>query len=372
KKAAAPAKKAGAAKPKKVAKAAPEKDELDPSREWSLDEVEPHLPPVPQDEVQLLKEMLLGAHTEQTFVAWGAQYRTDDILGAAPPFLVGCLGAVAKLGGPPPGLSLGYFPLLLDAARELHELNTRFAQEQRAVASTISGRRAQLKLANSRALDARRNLAQTLLRSVIPADSKYRAELEAAAAGTDNYAGTVASVRSFVSITTELRQIARLPRFLASLQYGEGHIASVSRLADDVDELSKLAPGLKPPQRTSQTTLDQQDGLVCAIMRAIWVHSPPAGGCARAALHQPAEQHQGRGRAAAGTGRLKPHTRERARRAFDGRRARDRHRGAHRARLLLANPTMSQATARPRAHDGCCRIACAPTTMNPRKACVGR
>ena len=271
KKAAAPAKKAGAANPKKVAKAAAGKEVLDPSREWSLDEVEPHLPPVPRDEVELLKEMLLGAHTEQQFVAWGSAFRTEDILGAAPPFLVGCLGALAKLGKPPPGLSLGYFPLLVEESRELHRMNTRFEHEQTEVASTISGRRAQLKLANSRALDARRNLAQTLLRSVIPADSKHRAELERAVQGTDSFAGTVASVRIVTRIAGELRQDPKIARALDSFQYGEAYIADLSAMADEVDELSKLASGLTPPQLTSQTALDQQDGIVCAIMRSMWV-----------------------------------------------------------------------------------------------------
>ena len=271
KKAAAPAKKAGAANPKKVARAAAGKDALDPSREWSLDEVERHLPPVPREEVELLKEMLLGAHTEQQFVAWGSAFRTEDILGAAPPFLVGCLGAVAKLGKPPPGLSLGYFPLLVEETRELHRMNTRFAQEQTEVASTISGRRAQLKLANSRALDARRNLAQTLLRSVVPADSKHRAELERAVQGTDSFAGTVATVRTVARIASELRQDKKVARALDSFQYDEAYIASLSGLADKVDELSRLAPGLTPPQLTSQTALDQQDGIVCAILRAVWV-----------------------------------------------------------------------------------------------------
>lgn len=271
KKAAAPATKAGAANPKKVAKAAPGKDVLDPSREWSLDEVEPHLPPVPREEVGLLKEMLLGAHTEQDFVAWGAQFRTVDILGAAPPFLVGCLGVLAKLGAPPPGLSLGYFPLLLEESRELHRMNTRFEHERTEVTTTISGRRAQLKTANSRALDARRNLAQTLLRNVVPASSKYRAELESATAGTDSPAGTVASVRVVVRIASELRQDPRIARALDSFQYGEPYLAGLSVLADEVDDLSKLAPGLTPPQLTSQTALDQQDGIVCAIMRSMWV-----------------------------------------------------------------------------------------------------
>lgn len=298
KKTAAPAKKAGAASKTAVAKASPT-TELDPSREWSLDEVEPHLPPVPAEEVELLKEMLLRAHTEQQFVAWGAQFRTDDILGAAPPFLVGCLAAVGKLGAPPPGLALGYFPLLLNESRELHRMNVRFEQERTNVASTISGRRAQLKLANSRALDARRNLAQTLLRSVIPADSKYRAELERAAAGTDNYAGTVASVRTVVRIANELRQDAKIARVLDSFQYSEEYIASLSRLADDVDELSKAAPGLTPPQLTSQTALDLQDGLVCAIMRSIWmplrdvrvngaaIRLPPVGALERLFISRP-------------------------------------------------------------------------------------
>ena len=268
-------------------------DGLDSSREWSLDEVEAHLPKVSAGDVDALREALLEAQTEEQLATLGSGYRTEDILAAAPTFTVGGLYAMGKLGGPPPGLAPGYFPLLLRETRELDRLNTQYEQQARDVTATISGRRALLKSANSAALDARRNVAQTLLRTVVPVRSKHRAELEKAAAGADSYAGTVASVRSVARIVTALREDPKLAKVLDQLGYTAAYVDELRGLADEVERLTKQGAGLTPPQKTDQSVLDAQDGLVLIIMRAIWaplrdaksrgrrVRLPRVGGLAR-------------------------------------------------------------------------------------------
>ena len=267
-----------AASKKTVAKKAPRRaaektvfDELDPSLGWSLDEVEPHLPEVPEGHVAMLRAGILAAQTEEQLVTLGAGFRTEDILAAAPTFTVGSLLAVRRLGRPPPGLGLAFFPLLVREARALGVANQSFEQQLRDVASTISGRRAGLKEANSRALAARRGVAQTLLRSVLPSTSEHRAELEQAAAGADTYAATVASVRSVARILTTLRAAGETQAsLLAHLGYTEAYVEELLELAGEVERLSTQGAGLTPPQKTDQRTLDAQDGLVLTIMRAIW------------------------------------------------------------------------------------------------------
>jgi hypothetical protein len=286
---------------KKVAKKAPRKtaekailDELDPSLGWSLDEVEPHLPEVPEDHVAMLRAGILGAQTEEQLVTLGAGFRTEDILAAAPSFTIGSLLAVRRLGRPPPGLGLAFFPLLVREARALGVANQSFEQQLRDVASTISGRRAVLAAANSKALAARRGVAQTLLRSVLPSTSEHRAELEQAAAGADTYAATVASVRSVARILTALRAAdPTQASLLAHLGYTPEYVEELLVLASEVERLSMQGAGLTPPQKTDQRALDAQDGLVLTIMRAIWtplrearsrgssIRLPPVGGLER-------------------------------------------------------------------------------------------
>lgn len=155
--------------------------------------------------------------------------------------------------------------MLLNESRELHRLHMRFEQERTDVGATISGRRVELKMANSRALNARRNLAQTLLWSVVQANSKHRAELERAAAGTDTYAETVASAPSCASRVSFAKMLGSRVCSTASTP-----TRSTSRSSRATPTRLRVSRE-KAPQLTSQTTLDRRNGLVCAIMRAIWV-----------------------------------------------------------------------------------------------------
>jgi hypothetical protein len=74
---------------------------LDPSRQWSIDELAPHLPAVSAASLAALRKAVLGAHTDDELVTLGASFRTEDILAAVPGFLVGALLAIDVLGKPP-------------------------------------------------------------------------------------------------------------------------------------------------------------------------------------------------------------------------------------------------------------------------------
>ncbi len=245
-------------------------DALDPSLEWSLEEVEKHLPAVSDGEYQRVRSSLLRATSNEALSVLGTSFRTEDIFASAAPFAVGGLLALRKLGQPPPGLPRALFPLLVHEAQELGRMNASFEQEQRDVSAGISGRRAKLKRANSQALRGRRSVMQTLLRYVLPVDSPKRAELEAAGAGVDNHAGTVASVRTVARVLADLRKDEALRPVLDDYAYTDATVEWLLGLASDVEQLSAQGAGLRPPLATNQAMLDRQDGLVLTIMRAIW------------------------------------------------------------------------------------------------------
>ncbi len=302
------------------------KGELNPSLEWSLDEVEKYLPEVPDGAYQRVRASLIGAAGDGALIALGTSFRTEDIYASAAPFAVGGLLALRKLGDPPVGLPLALFPLLVHEGQELGRVNASFEQEQRDVDAEISGRRARLKLKNGEALRSRRGAVQTLLRYVVPADSPKRAELEAAGAGVDSYAGTVASVRTVARVLGELRKDDALRPVLDDYGYTAAKVADMRALADEVERLNALGAGLKPPLMTTQHALDRQDGLVLTIMRAIsGIRSGTPGRRARPSTCR----RPGRSTASSTAGAAATTSRWRALRLH--RRARPTHRPRHRA-----------------------------------------
>lgn len=269
---------------------------LDPSKEWSLDQLERHLPPVDPAAVAELRAALLSAQSTEQLLGIGTTFRTEDILAAAPPFAVGTLLALRKLEETPPGLAPELVPLLVQEAKELTRLDAAFEQESRDVAMNIGGRREQLKHAKSRALRARRGVVRTLLRGIVPVGSAQRARLERAGAKAATPAATAASVRSVASVLAELNDDPKVARVLARYRYTRAHVDHLESLAVEVERLGAQGAALLPPQRTDQQALDRQDGLVCVLIRAIWwalrdaldegapIRMPPLGGLERLVL----------------------------------------------------------------------------------------
>ncbi|UJR82048.1 hypothetical protein [Sandaracinus amylolyticus] len=243
---------------------------IDTSRAWSLEELDPHLPPVRDEDLALVKESLIRAQSNEGLIALGAGFRTEHILAVAPGFAAGAMLAVRALGKPPAGLAIELLPLLVRETRELQRVNLAFEQQRRDVASEISGRREQLKAATSRALRARRSVVLTLNRHVLPHGSKVRAELARAASKAPTPAVAVASVRTVARILGELRADPSLALVLDRYGYDEAFVAQLTSIADETERLDRAGADLTPPQRTDQRALDRQDGIVLAILRAIW------------------------------------------------------------------------------------------------------
>lgn len=274
--------KGATAAPKKVAKKpastkAPAKKKpvtatsvLDPTREWSLEEVEKYLPAAPEEEQIALRESLKRALGDAELCAIGADYRTEDIIAAVPPFTIGTLLALKTLVVLPPGLPQAALPLLVRETHELNRMNTSYEAEQRYSSTALSGRRAKLKLANGDALHARRTVANTLLRYVVPRDSSMRAELERASAGAKTWAGTEATVNAVARVLEELLKDRALAPVLKIWGYSQATVDDLRARAANVHRLASQGAALKPPQVTAQQPLDRQDGLVLTIMRVIW------------------------------------------------------------------------------------------------------
>jgi hypothetical protein len=258
--------KTAAAKPASTIEA-----ELDPSLEWSLDEVEPYLKPVSEEQIARVRAAIVRAMSEDELVALGSTQRSEVIIGAAPPFTIGTLLALELHGSTPLGLAPALPTLLVREARNLANLDRKYEQEHRDVSTTISGRREGLKVANSKALSRRRSVAQTLLRYVVPAsDAVRRAQLEAASAGAKTPSATIASTRSVARVLAELRTDETLRPVLDDYGYTDAVVTELNELAADVKRRADQAASVRPPQKASQRALDMQDGLVLAIMRAIW------------------------------------------------------------------------------------------------------
>ena len=258
--------KTAAAKPASAIQA-----ELDPSLEWSLDEVEPYLKSVPEEQIARVRAAIVRAMSEDDLVALGSTQRSEVIIGAAPPFTVGTLLALELHGSIPLGMAPALPTLLVREARNLANLDRKYEQEHRDIWTTIAGRREGLKVANSKALSRRRSVAQTLLRYVVPAtDAVRRAQLEAASAGAKTTSATIASTRSVARVLAELRKDETLRPVLDDYGYTDAVVTELNELAADVKRQADLAAGVRPPQKASQRALDMQDGLVLAIMRAIW------------------------------------------------------------------------------------------------------
>lgn len=243
---------------------------LDPSRKWSLEQAEKHLPAVSEEEIERLRAAVSRATADADLIALGAGYRTEDILASAPPFVVGSVLALKILGRRPEGMPRALLPLVVREARNLDRMNALYEQEQRDSSTSISGLRAELKLANAKALRRRRLVAQTLLRYVLPTDSPKRAEMEKASAGAKTWAETVASVNAVARVLAELRKDSALTAILDDYEYTEATVDELRALAADVKRLSSQGATLKPPQETNQRRLDRQDGLVLTLMRAVW------------------------------------------------------------------------------------------------------
>lgn len=246
------------------------KSALDPSRAWSLEELQAHLPNVDPAVVAQVRESIVRAQGEDGLLALGTSFVTDDILAAVPGFTVGALLALQGRKTTIAGLAPALLPLLVRETRELARVNTAFEQQLRRVSSAISGRRAQLKRANSEALVARRAVVRVLLQSVLPHDAPARAVLERAAGRARTPAATVASVRTVAEELATLRRDAAYTALLDSYGYGDDHVTYLNELADALERLATQGAGLTPPQETDQRALDLQDGLVLAILRAIW------------------------------------------------------------------------------------------------------
>ena len=253
-----------------LAKSAPTWDVLDPTQEWSLDQLERHLPDVEAAVVAELRDALVSAQSMERLLGIGTDFRTEDILAAAPSFTVGTLLALRELDEPPPGLALELVPLLVQEAKELARLDAAFEQESRDVSMNIGARREQLKRAKSRALRARRGVVRTLLRGIVPVRSAQRTRLERAAAKASTPAAVAASVRSVAKVLAELHKDPKVARVLNRYRYTNAHVEHLEALAVDVERLGAQGAARLPPQRTDQQALDRQDGLVCVIIRAIW------------------------------------------------------------------------------------------------------
>jgi len=274
-----PATKRAAAKkaaPKKAAERAKSaakgagKSALDPSRAWSLEELQAHLPNVDPAVLAHLRESMVRALGEDGLLALGTSFTTEDILAAVPGFTVGALLALRSRKTPITGLAPALIPLLVRETHELARANTAFEQQLRRVSSAISGRRAKLKRANSEALSARRAVVRVLLQSVLPHDAPARPVLERAAGKARTPTATVASVRTVAEELATLRRDGAYTTLLDSYGYGDDHVAYLNGLADAVERLAAQGASLTPPQETDQRALDLQDGLVLAIVRAIW------------------------------------------------------------------------------------------------------
>lgn len=63
----------------------------------------------------------------------------------------------------------------------------------------------------------------------------------------------------------------RLVRTIDDYGFGDAYVERLRGLADEVERLADMGAALTPPQSTSQRVLDRQDGLVLAIMRAIFI-----------------------------------------------------------------------------------------------------
>ncbi len=255
---------------KTQSKQSSKKHALDPSREWSLEEVEAHLPKFDVGQLARVRDALVRAHGDEGLVALGASFATEDILAAVPGFLVGTVLALEKVGSRVSGLAMALVPLLLTETRELDRVNNAFELETRSMGSEIAGRREKLKRTNSRALRERRAVGRTLLRSVLASDDPRRASLERAAAKAATPAATVASVRTVARILEDVRQTKAAADLLDDYGYSKEYVTKLNALADEVEALSKSGAAAMPPLLTNQRALDRQDGLVLAIVRAIW------------------------------------------------------------------------------------------------------
>ena len=252
--------------PKKSSKKPP----IDPSRQWSLDELTPHLPDVKPAELAALRDGIVAAQTDDEIVALGAGYRTEDILAAVPGFLVQTILALHSHGRPVRGLATGLVALLHAETQTLFRFNAAYEEQTRVVGARIAGRRADLRSANSKGLRARKAAARVLRTSILPAGHRARAAVERAAARAETPAATVASVRTIAELIHELREDAKLRLLLDEYGYGEAALAELRGLADTIETLDKAGAGLTPPVEMSQRALDHQDGLVLTLLRAIW------------------------------------------------------------------------------------------------------
>ncbi|UJR81890.1 hypothetical protein [Sandaracinus amylolyticus] len=243
---------------------------IDTSRAWSLEELGPHLPALRDEDLALVREALIRAQSNEGLIALGAAFRTEDILAVAPSFAAGALFAIQSIAKPIPGLAPELLALLVREALELGRVNLSFEQQRRDVSTAILGRREELKSTNSRALRIRRSVALTLNRHVVPHGSKVRVELARAAAKAPTPASTVTSVRTVARVLVDLRKEPALVPVLDRYGYDEAFVGELEALAGEIERLDRAGAELTPPQRVDQRALDRQDGIVVALMRAIW------------------------------------------------------------------------------------------------------
>lgn len=264
--------------------------------ELSLEQIAERLPSAPPEHVDALYESLLEAQPEPLLIEKGTEFRTEDILAAAPGFAAGVLAVIEKLSrrmSPLPGVGPASLALFVREAMKLRDLNLTFEQQAREIGSNVSRQRAELKLANSRALQARRGTAQALLRAVVPRNSGDHEALVVASRKAGTPAATVASTNAVAAILERLRQDERHRRVLDVLHYDDEHVQKLRALAADVERLAAGGGQLMPPRSVDQKALDLQDGIVLAIMQLIWaplrdarasgvnVSLPPVGKLAR-------------------------------------------------------------------------------------------
>lgn len=161
-------------------------------------------------------------------------------------------------------------PLFIDEARKLERINAAFEQELLTVSSRISGLRARLKTISSSALRSRRAVAQILMSNVLALFGAPRGPGPGGGQSAE-VRRRGASVRGVANILEKLLADPELAKALALYEYTAAHVAHLRAPADEVEALAKRGTELTPPQETDQRALDRQDGLVLAIMRAIWV-----------------------------------------------------------------------------------------------------